>query len=400
MMKVKWENMEMVMMQAGGLLLTRRSGTLRRAKGAKLKVLQRWDPYLSTSPVSASDYYNTSPVMLKITDYAGDMIYENGTLKRILIDGGYIEDGQYYYYLIDHLGNNRLVVNSGGTVVQKNHYYPFGMSFAETSVAEQGKQPYKFGGKELDMMNGLNQYDYSARYYDPAIARFTTMDPMAEKYPDTSPYVYCGNNPVNAVDPTGKTIIFTVNSNKFLFDKRGLTVYGTGGKVTYPDDSHLARVVNAYLKALNCNDSEISGKVQDLINSPHNHYIEGLPAGKSKVEGGAPELTVSEGDALIKEGKGVGTQTQFDFSEEGREDFERTEGVSNSDFTTVTHELQHQYDYDKGNMAKDQDTTSSAKDPSEIRAVNLENRARKIEKLKQRTKYGGEDIDPKKLKKQ
>ena len=74
---------------------------------------------------------------------------------------------------------------------------------AETPVAEQGKQPYKYNGKELDQMNGLNQYDYSARYYDPAIARFTTMDPMAEKYYSVSPYAYCNNNPVNAVDPTG-----------------------------------------------------------------------------------------------------------------------------------------------------------------------------------------------------
>jgi hypothetical protein len=58
-----------------------------------------------------------------------DNIYEDGTLKRILVDGGYIENGVYYYYLTDHLGNNRIVANASGTVVQKNHYYPFGMPF-------------------------------------------------------------------------------------------------------------------------------------------------------------------------------------------------------------------------------------------------------------------------------
>ena len=44
---------------------------------------------------------------------------------------------------------------------------------------------------------------YGARHYDPCIMRFTTMDPMCEKYYNLSPYAYCGNNPVNAVDPSG-----------------------------------------------------------------------------------------------------------------------------------------------------------------------------------------------------
>jgi hypothetical protein len=42
--------------------------------------------------------------------------------------------------------------------------------------------------------------------YDPAMARFTTQDPMAEKYYSVSPYAYCNNNPVNYIDPTGMWI--------------------------------------------------------------------------------------------------------------------------------------------------------------------------------------------------
>jgi hypothetical protein len=52
------------------------------------------------------------------TQYAGNMIYENNTLKRILVDGGYIEGSTYYYYLTDHLGNNRVVANASGAVQQ------------------------------------------------------------------------------------------------------------------------------------------------------------------------------------------------------------------------------------------------------------------------------------------
>jgi len=140
----------------------------------------------------------------KTTDYAGNIIYENGSLKRILIDGGYIEGGVYYFYLTDHLGNNRVVANSSGAVIQKTHYYPFGMAFAESS--DQGKQPYKYNGKEFDQMHGLNLYDYSARYMEPALGRYTTVDPLAEKYYSVSPYVYCGNNPVLFIDPDGRDL--------------------------------------------------------------------------------------------------------------------------------------------------------------------------------------------------
>ena len=52
-------------------------------------------------------------------------------------------------------------------------------------------------------MHGLNLYDYSARYYQPAIGRFTTVDPLAEKYYSISPYAYCLNNPLKYIDPTG-----------------------------------------------------------------------------------------------------------------------------------------------------------------------------------------------------
>ena len=103
----------------------------------------------------------------KTTDYCGNVIYENGLLKRILVDGGYIETSTYYFYLTDHLGNNRVIASSSGSIVQSNHYYPFGMSFAEGSATSQ--QPYKYNGKELDTERALNLYDYSARYMDPAL---------------------------------------------------------------------------------------------------------------------------------------------------------------------------------------------------------------------------------------
>ena len=135
------------------------------------------------------------------TTYCSNVIYEGGTAKCLLTEEGYVslDDQEYHYYLKDHQGNNRVLVNKNGGVEEINHYYPFGGVFA----SEENVQPYKYNGKELDTKKGLNWYDYGARQYDAALGIFTTVDPSSEKYYPTSPYVYCGGNPINRIDPTG-----------------------------------------------------------------------------------------------------------------------------------------------------------------------------------------------------
>ena len=142
--------------------------------------------------------------------YCGNIFYSNGNVNRIFFDGGYItisgDTPTYHYYLQDHLGNNRVVVNQNDSVEQVNHYYPFGALFGESTGGDKNR--YKYNGKELDRLNGLNWYDYGARWHDAALGRWATVDPMAEKYYNLSPYNYCGNNPVKAIDKEGKLIIF------------------------------------------------------------------------------------------------------------------------------------------------------------------------------------------------
>ena len=135
------------------------------------------------------------------TDYVGNVVYENNSPKLLLTDAGYVSlsDGKYHYYLKDHQGNNRVVINQSGTVEEVNHYYPFGGVFASSGNV----QPYKYNGKELDRKNGLEWYDYGARHYDAALGRFLTRDPLAEGYFSTSPYAYCLNNPIFYIDPLG-----------------------------------------------------------------------------------------------------------------------------------------------------------------------------------------------------
>ena len=149
------------------------------------------------------------------TDYCGNVIYENGVQKLLLTEEGYVtlSDGKYHYYLKDHQGNNRVVINQSGTVEEANHYYPFGGVFASSGNV----QPYKYNGKELDAKKGLNWYDYGARHYDAALGRFTTVDPSAENYYSTSPFTYCLNNPLNYIDPLGTDTVDVkdVDWNKF-----------------------------------------------------------------------------------------------------------------------------------------------------------------------------------------
>ena len=136
------------------------------------------------------------------TDYCGNVVYENGAPKYLLTEEGYVTlaDRKYHYFLQDHQGNNRVVVDAAGTV----EYYPFGGLFASTNV-----QPYKYNGKEYDGKNGVNWYDYGARMYDAATGRFTTQDRFAEKYYAMSPYQYGANNPTNVIDINGDSLYIT-----------------------------------------------------------------------------------------------------------------------------------------------------------------------------------------------
>ncbi len=348
------------------------------AGGAKLSVLHR-----------------ASATTTMQTDYVGNMIYEGGTLKRILVDGGYIEGSTYYFYLTDHLGDNRVVANASGGIVQTNHYYPFGMSFTE-DILNVNKQPYKYNGKELDSERGLNWYDYSARHYDVAVPRFTIMDPMAEKYYSISPYAYCANNPINVIDPDGREIKFVVRqtSSNVVLTYRNGNFWHSNGQRYNPQKENLSktlyRTLAAYRKILDSGDKVLINQLKTLETSERTHWVEASQVGENNVRPYSAN-TVSEDNKTISEGKGIGTQTQFDFSEQSKKDLKESTGVPNSDFTTVAHEMQHQYDYDTGNM-KDSQNVSGAKDPTEKRAVNNENRARKIEKLPKRTTYGGEKI--------
>jgi RHS repeat-associated protein len=127
----------------------------------------------------------------------GDYVYANGERVARLQDDG----SDLLYYLNDHLGSTVAVVDTAGTLRNWYQYRPFGDLLADSRSAPNH---YEYTGKERDGELGIDWLYYGARYYDPELRRFTSVDPQAEQYPSWSPYVYTLDNPMKYVDPDGQ----------------------------------------------------------------------------------------------------------------------------------------------------------------------------------------------------
>lgn len=118
------------------------------------------------------------------------------------------------------VGSVRVVTRAAtGDAVSTYRYYPFGDSLYTIGNA---KNDVKFGEKQL--VAGMEVYDFSARYYDPKLGRFFSIDPMPAF---GSPYVYCANNPMIFVDPTGMNICPMNPHGRWYHEKVDLG--GSGG---------------------------------------------------------------------------------------------------------------------------------------------------------------------------
>ena len=127
-----------------------------------------------------------------------------------------------FYYHPDHLGSSSYITNLDGEVAQHIEYVPFGEVFIEERN-NTWNTPYLFNAKEFDEETGM--YYYGARYYEPRLSLWISVDPISnydprnnENYLDgehnlgvyntfnLAPYGYCYQNPIRLIDPNGKQV--------------------------------------------------------------------------------------------------------------------------------------------------------------------------------------------------
>lgn len=193
-------------------------------------------------------------------------------------------------HLCDHLGSVRSVIDGDtGTVIETSDYYPFGKRIQVTAPvsepvggSQHASEPavapvapatsvastsspnrWLFSGKESQsfLYANIPLLDFGARMYNPAIARWTAIDPLAEKYYGISPYVYCLGNPISIIDPNGMDI--------WTMDEKGNVVW------VKESDDHRLYYMN--------NDGLLS---DDYVSVSDRSILDDLTKTAAKVDGG------------------------------------------------------------------------------------------------------------------
>ena len=145
--------------------------------------------------------------------YLGTMVYklnnDNWTLEATPFTGGRFVrnatgDLVEQRHITDHLGSTRAIVEGDNyTEVEKNDYYPFGKRIPDNTRPTTPTNRWRFSGKEIQMLGGINLIDFGARLYDEDAVKWKSMDPMAESYLSLTPYGYCSGDPINRFDADG-----------------------------------------------------------------------------------------------------------------------------------------------------------------------------------------------------
>ncbi len=197
--------------------------------------------------------YLSDGTKLSATDSAGNGLYYSGSLiytkhgTALTMESCAFTGGRFVatatgvearYFVTDHLGSVRAVVNGDGEVLERNDYYPFGSRWDDGLLSDNR---YRYNGKEAQAFLNNPYLDYGARQYDSSGAIWLGKDPLSEKYYPISPYSFCANNPIKFVDSDGRDIKIWYKDNNGLSRSY---VY-SGGSVTVAN-KFVNQVVEAY----------------------------------------------------------------------------------------------------------------------------------------------------------
>jgi len=157
--------------------------------------------------------------------------------------------GKYFYHP-DHLGSSSLITDPTGAIAQHVEYVPFGETFIDERNSTW-QTPYLFNAKERDAETGLHYY--GARYYDSEGVHWLSTDPLKEKFPNVSSYVYVENNPIKYIDPDGKEKLVHFNKEYRLIigsyltktdDRIHLFAHGNPSKISPVVNGHKVNITN------------------------------------------------------------------------------------------------------------------------------------------------------------
>ncbi|MDR1199209.1 MAG: hypothetical protein LBK94_09420 [Prevotellaceae bacterium] len=154
------------------------------------------------------------------------------------------------YFITDHLGSTRVIVDNNGIIKEQKDFYPFGKEHENPDLITSTNR-YTFSGKEKQVVGGVNFLDFSNRMYDDFICRWTTQDPLQEKFYSWSSYNYCMGNPVKLIDPDGQQPFFFFGYTPPIVMGTNPVVMGTSNPillgtkpVTTGTVSQTARIIN------------------------------------------------------------------------------------------------------------------------------------------------------------
>jgi len=175
----------------------------------------------------------------------------------------------WYIYHSVHLGSSAFLTDAAGDPTQHLQYMPFGESFIEQRSITSYYTPYTFSAKERDTETGYSYF--GARYYDADISVWLSVDPMADKYPSMSAYMYCAGNPVILVDPDGREIIIPYKEKKGLgrlFERKKYYTYKLGE--AYNGDNKFVKQTVEALNYIYQNGADIGNVIKTIAEDKNN----------------------------------------------------------------------------------------------------------------------------------
>ena len=222
---------------------------------------------------------------------------------------------------------------------------------------------YTFSAKEKDSETGLSYF--GSRYYSSDLSIWLSVDPMSDKYPSLSPFVYCANNPVKVVDPNGEEIVIFVNKTKYTYNGKDF-VDGNGNVANFNKNSFEYRVLSDLNKLYNSKSGMIRSKLTDMMKSKHQHSIVNRTTSDGVGFNHALKPTLAE-----KYGEGSDTET-------GYNPFATESACADGGYVscaTLAHELLgHGWNNDQGLHESDNHRTENGIKFEEINAINVQNK--------------------------